>query len=718
MTRQQSNDRTIALEEIERNLRVFVLPGTVTEIRIPDTPRAGTISGYFDDMAKAAAEAARWSGRVPGVYFVLNPVTEALLARASNHLIERARNTTGDGDVARRVWFLIDIDPVRASGISATEEEHRAAHALAQRIRAWLAGQGWPDCVYCDSGNGAHLVYRLDLDNTPEAALLLSRCLLALDMLFSDSVVAVDRKTFNASRITKVYGTKACKGDSTATRPHRLSHVHGTSQDVLPVPVTKLRALADRLPPEPAKGTARGGDGDFDLARWIEGHNLPVAREGPWDGTGYKWVLRECPWNSDHRDGAAYVVRTRWGAPSAGCHHNGCAGKRWEDLRELHEPGYKARKAAAEARAKPSTNGHGSGPAAPAGDKPEARPEAVWVTMDTVRVRPVTWVWHRRIPRRAVTVLDGDPDLGKSTIAIDIAARVTRGWLMPGEEREPGDHIEPAGVLLLSAEDDREATIRPRLDAANANVSRVAFVETIKTGDEQRPVVLPWDLKLVEGRIVEEGIILVVVDPFMAFLDSDINAHVDADVRRAMHQLKLLAERTGAAILVIRHLNKLAGGPALYRGGGSIGIIGAARSALVVGRHPGKPDTYVLATNKCNLAAHPPSLMYSLEPAAGDVCRIAWGGECDLTAEDILQHAGPARKTAGQKCAEALRQELAVGRREGAKVEAALLAQGYSIHAIKGAKKLLGVRSEPGGFGRSWDWWLPESTAEAEPGPG
>src|SRR5205807_2386168 len=104
--------------------------------------------------------------------------------------------------------------------------------------------------------------------------------------------------------------------------------------------------------------------------------------------------------------------------------------------------------------------------------------------------------------------------------------------------------------------------------------------EAVKTGEEESPPVLPWDLALVETTIVERGIVLVVVDPLTAYLPSEIDAHKDQDVRRCLHRLKLIAQRTGVAILVIRHLNKLTGGPSLYRGGGSIGIVGAARSAL------------------------------------------------------------------------------------------------------------------------------------------
>jgi hypothetical protein len=279
-------------------------------------------------------------------------------------------------------------------------------------------------------------------------------------------------------------------------------------------------------------------------------------------------------------------------------------------------------------------------------------PAAVLTRLDTVTPQPVSWLWRGHIPRGAVTLLDGDPGLGKSTIAIDLAARVSRGWAMP-PAAGPVEGAEPEGVLLLTAEDDLRCTVRPRLEAAGADMARVHSFDAVRTGDHERPPVLPFDLALVEARVKEEGIALIIVDPFAAFLDSAIDGHRDSDVRRCLHSLKLLAERTGAAILIIRHLNKLIGGPAVYRGGGSIGITAAARSALVVGRDPADAGRHVLASVKCNVGRMPPSLAYHLASVTEDVARIAWGGEVDLSADDILQHpTGKRYQTTAQQAAE------------------------------------------------------------------
>jgi hypothetical protein len=338
-------------------------------------------------------------------------------------------------------------------------------------------------------------------------------------------------------------------------------------------------------------------------------------------------------------------------------------------------------------------------------------PMPVFVSLADVKAKPVDWLWDLFIPRGAVTLLDGDPGLGKSTLALDISARVSRGWKMPPES-EIDPKAKPGGVLLLSAEDDPETTIRPRLDAAGCDLSKVSLFEAVKTCEEESPPVLPWDLALVETTIVERGIVLVVVDPLTAYLPSEIDAHKDQDVRRCLHRLKLIAQRTGVAILVIRHLNKLTGGPSLYRGGGSIGIVGAARSALIVGCDPDNPETKVLASNKSNLGLPPKSLSYNLESVSKDIARIGWGGEINLGPNDILTHPqGRQKMTAGEQCTEVVKELLAAGSMESERFEERCKEMGFSERSVKEARKKLRVKAEKDSFTGKWIVSLPKGNA-------
>ena len=182
------------------------------ELRILNTGPTGTVAGYFDDFPRLAQKAASWSGRAPAIYITLNACNPALLARAANRLISRATQTTADHDITKRQWLPLDFDPVRPAGISSTDGEHEAALERARACVDWLHRQGWPEPISADSGNGAHVVYPIDLPNDGESAALVRRCLEALAFLFSDQDVSLDLSVFNASRIWKLYGTRPAKG--------------------------------------------------------------------------------------------------------------------------------------------------------------------------------------------------------------------------------------------------------------------------------------------------------------------------------------------------------------------------------------------------------------------------------------------------------------------------------------------------------------------------
>jgi hypothetical protein len=235
---------------IRKALDVVLEPGSVAELRVPKTERTKTVSGYFDDFDKLADAAAEWSDQAPGVYITLNPVLPDLLARRANRAEGWAENTTTDSQIVRRRWLPLDFDAVRPSGISSTDAQHEAALERARECRDWLVGLGFSpnSLVLADSGNGAHLLVRLDLPNDEESATLVNRCLRAADLYLSDDTVTVDCAVGNAARVWKVYGTLAAKGDSTADRPHRLAALLEFPKRQKVAPHELLERLATRAP--------------------------------------------------------------------------------------------------------------------------------------------------------------------------------------------------------------------------------------------------------------------------------------------------------------------------------------------------------------------------------------------------------------------------------------------------------------------------------------
>lgn len=254
----------------------------------------------------------------------------------------------------------------------------------------------------------------------------------------------------------------------------------------------------------------------------------------------------------------------------------------------------------------------------------------IGVRMSDVKPEPVTWLWPSRIPLGKFTLLDGDPGLGKTLVALDLAARVSCGLPMPD-----GAQTAPAGVVILTAEDGLGDTIRPRLEAAGADLSRVLAVEYVPDQDGDHPPEIPADLPALEDAIGEIGAILVILDPLVAYLAGATNANRDADVRRALAPLAAMATRLGPAVLGIRHLNKTAMGNPLYRGGGSIAFIGAARAGLLVSRDPEDDTRRVLAMTKSNLAPMARALSFTIDGATG-VPRVRWLGDSHHTAAGLL----------------------------------------------------------------------------------
>ncbi|SFN01699.1 hypothetical protein [Thermodesulforhabdus norvegica] len=324
---------------LKQTLELLYQPGEVVEVRILGAPRARVIAGYFNDPKRLCAAITPYDGKV-NIYTVLNPVHPGLLARAANRLITNPDATTTDNDVIRRRWFLIDIDPSRPAGVSATDEEKKSAKQRMVEVSRWLGELGWPAPVVADSGNGFYLLYRVDLPNDAESKELISNCLRALSLKFGDEKVAIDTSVFNAARLVRLIGTVNVKGDNIPERPHRRSCFLTVPERIDITPLEKLQELAALVPrpqTEPRLTVQMGGM--FDLQDFITRHGLRVSKTKAWqDGTLYE--LETCPFNPEHKR-TARIIEFQNGALAFGCFHNSCSGNDWQALRRLLEPGSK-----------------------------------------------------------------------------------------------------------------------------------------------------------------------------------------------------------------------------------------------------------------------------------------------------------------------------------------------------------------------------------------
>jgi RecA-family ATPase len=343
-------------------------------------------------------------------------------------------------------------------------------------------------------------------------------------------------------------------------------------------------------------------------------------------------------------------------------------------------------------------------------DRGRVGDDGVGILLSDVEPERVDWLWPGRIPKGKLTVVDGDPGLGKSAATVDLAARVSAGLDLPDDTP-----CEAAGAVICSAEDGLADTIRPRLDAAGGDPEKVLSLATV-TDEEglQRPLSIPEDVPIIEEGIRRVEAVLVVIDPLMAFFGGGVDTYRDQSVRRSLAALASLAERTGAAIVVIRHLTKSGGNDPIRRGGGSIGIIGAARSGMLVAKDLDDEDLRILSMSKSNLAAPAPSLIFTLEEAENGAVQVAWLGESDLTAAELLGARSDEQQPPAVEAAEEfLRSLLADGPVPQREVQAAAREAGISMRTIKRAKEELGVDSvavrEEGKRGiQGWSWSLLE----------
>ena len=258
--------------------------------------------------------------------------------------------------------------------------------------------------------------------------------------------------------------------------------------------------------------------------------------------------------------------------------------------------------------------------------------------LSDVETHQIEWLWHRRIPLGKITILDGDPGIGKSLIAINIAACVSAGHPMP--DGTPGIQ---GGVILIAPEDSAADTIKPRLEAIGGDPEQVLLFNTVECFDAKRmgmfdyPFSLSRDLQDLEMTIKRRKAKLVVLDPLMAVLGQEVSASNDQGIREVLTPLAQVAERTRCAILIIRHLNKGSSTNALYRGAGSIGIIGAARMGLIVVRDPNDEHMCILATSKNNLSKHANHLLYQIVENEQKIPYIQWLGETRETVSNLLR---------------------------------------------------------------------------------
>ena len=325
-----SNER-----QIRYTFELLKKPEDVIEVRCI-TSRSN-YSGYFKNVDNIIKELPRYSNG--NVYFVLNKISDGCYSREQHEtFVEKAKNTTSDGDISLREWLLIDVDPKRPSGVSSTNEEKNNAKLVINNVFSFLRDIGFAEPIVCDSGNGFHLLYKISLENTEANKLLMQTVLQVLDLYFSNGKCDIDKTVFNASRITKLYGTDSKKGNNTDDRPHRQSSILKVPKAIKETPYQLLLKVAGMMPaPEEKTYQNNYGKDRFDLKSFIRENNINVKSELNFQG-GTKYILDHCLFDHSHKSKDAALFELQNGAIAYKCLHNSCSGYKWQDVRKMFEP--------------------------------------------------------------------------------------------------------------------------------------------------------------------------------------------------------------------------------------------------------------------------------------------------------------------------------------------------------------------------------------------
>ena len=308
------------------------------------------------------------------------------------------------------------------------------------------------------------------------------------------------------------------------------------------------------------------------------------------------------------------------------------------------------------------------------------------INMQDVEVEEVKWLIYPFIPYGKITIIQGDPGEGKTTLVLQIIARLTKGESIVNEEAK-----EPINVIYQTAEDGLADTIKPRLLSADADCSKVLVID-----DKDTPLTMR-DVRL-EQAIVETNAKLVVLDPIQGFLGADVDMHRANEIRPVMKHISELAEKYKCAIILIGHMNKSSMGKSAYRGLGSIDFQAAARSVLIVGRIKDEPEIRVVCQTKSSLAPEAKSLAFRLSEENG----FEWIGEYDVTADDLLS--GTAKGARKQAAIEFLENTLTNGPLPQTELTELAKQKGISERTLRTAKDELGIKSKRAN--NQWYWSL------------
>lgn len=573
------------IEKIKESIEILKPDNELYEIRIliGSGRRKSTISGYFKGTKNLEKAFSKVDLSRANVFYTLNKIDEECYSREQHERFLQVDDTTSDSDITAYEWLLVDVDPRRKSGISSSDDELIDAEHMAVKVIHYLEGLGFQAPIRARSGNGCHLLYRIDLPKTEENELLVKRCLQSLDNLFTDDTCEIDKSVFNPSRVSKLYGTVARKGADTKDRPHRMSKIEYYPKKIGTTERAKLEELAAIMPQEEKPAKIQKKHNDFDVEQWLSDHMVHVNKVTHTSDGAVKYVLDECPFNSSHKAPDSMVIVQPSGAIGFRCLHNSCMGKTWQDMRLLYEPdAYDDKDAEREARINEGWKVHKQYMITRMTDDVDAiksnLPNLNIISASDLQQMafPDTYYAVIGMIPEGETVIAAPPKTGKSWLMLAMCLAVAKGEPFLGFETNKSD------TLYLALEDgDKFEQERLNIVCPENAPSNFHFI---------------FDnvLHLNEGFLLQLDQIfeklpdlkLVVIDTlnFIQYHPGKGESAYSCDYRTG-RDLKAYAEKRGIAIVVVTHTTKmLHAEDEMMNVSGTNGVTGAADAVVVLSK--------------------------------------------------------------------------------------------------------------------------------------
>lgn len=713
------NGRCIDESELRKAIHILKDPGELFEIRIISNGKKQPISGYFTDPDILVKALKTIDPRNKNFYITLNALNEALYSREQHDRFIQGATATNDTDVTRYKWLFIDLDPERITGVSSTDAELAKAETLMNAVADYMTGIGFEEPVKALSGNGYHLLYKVDFPNTDANKQIVVKCLQVLADVFDNADVKIDTVNSNPSRICKLHGTLAQKGADTAKRPHRLSKILSADKPYKVTDLSILKKLAAELPdPEPQKVRYEPQQkSDFDLLEFMAAHGLTYSSTTTGAGDSTIYLLDECPFDHSHTNGDAKIFKYGNGAIAFKCHHKHCQGYKWQDVRKLYEPDAYDRQPAEDAYAR-IADGYAKHKALkkaniePATSVFKGRKVTEEISGDDLAMPTLAdfdkleqeWLIPGYIPKGCITLLCSDGGVGKTSIWCDTAAKLSAGRMTVFDKAlgTPWHAVQPYDVMYFSKEDATEQVLKWRLEAAGANQRRIRL---FSLGDERINKI--WYGSAFLRKLVEKYTpSLVVFDALQAFLPDGVDMAKRKDMRDALAPLNQLGAEFGTAFLLIMHTNK-SSNSGRQRMADSSDIWDLGRSALMAG-HTKENGVMYLSHEKCNYGKLQKTILFSVN----DDSTIEYKGtsrkrDRDYMSEGQMVFASPKKDEAKEFILDQLQDG---GKHEIRAIEEAAKAAGIAKSTLEDARAELvrdkKVKREKAGFATTTKWYL------------